>query len=102
MSSIHASFGLFNLVNERLPTRSHVVVMLFRRRDRLLMRPRGTSAERLHAGLTYLGLMDGVPQCRLDIQCDGRVHHIEVAVAQRWEAIALTTDDRSCASVAST
>jgi amino acid permease len=89
MSSIHAAFGLFNLVNERLPTRSHQVVMLFRRQDRLLLRPRGTSAQSLRAGLTYLGLTEGVPQCRLDIQCDGRTHHIEVAVAQRWDAAAL-------------
>ena len=72
MSSIHASFGLFNLVNERLPSRSHAVVMLSRRRDRLLLRPRGSSAERLYAGLTYLGLTESVPLCRLDMQCDGR------------------------------
>jgi amino acid permease len=89
MSSIHASFGLFNLVHERLPTRSHAVVVLFRRRDRLLLRPRGTSAESLYAGLTYLGLAEGMPQCRLDIQCDGRSHYIEVAVAPRWDATAL-------------
>lgn len=89
MASVHAAFGLFNLVRERLPTRSRMVVVLPRRRHRLLLQPRRPSADSPHLGLTYVGLVHGVPQCRLDIQCAGRLHHIETTVSGRWEAVTL-------------
>lgn len=86
IASIRLSFNLSNLVREHLPARARTVVTLPRRRQRLLLQPRGVAADGTRLGLTYLGLTDGVPRCRFDVQCDGHMHHLETAMVGRWDA----------------
>jgi hypothetical protein len=86
MSSVRISFNVSNLVRERLPVQAHTVVTLPRRRQRVLLQPRGGATAGARLGLTYLGFTDGVPRCRVDVQCDGHVYHLETAVAGRWDA----------------
>ncbi|UCC64137.1 MAG: hypothetical protein JSV36_03505 [Anaerolineae bacterium] len=108
MGTIHSSIPLFSLVQERLPKKRWLVVMLPRRRGRLLLRRdrRGMAGADgdLRLGLTYLGLeapgpsrraspersrRQDRPRFRLDAQVDGTTHHLEMAVASNWEAAAL-------------
>ncbi len=93
MASIHFSLGLFNLVREWLPLRPRPVVMLPRRRGRLILRSSRAGMvsldDSLRLGLTYLGLEDGQPAFRLDVQLDGVTHRLEWAFSERWEATSL-------------
>jgi amino acid permease len=100
IGTIHSSIPLFNLVRERLPAKRWRVVMLPRRRGRLLLRSNqrrvAGAAGDLRLGLTYLGLEalahgrgDGRPRFCLDLQVDGAIHHLDVAVTDIWEATAL-------------
>jgi hypothetical protein len=89
MASIHISLSLFNLVRERLPSRTQPVVMLPRRRGKLLLQQRGNAVRGLRIGLTYLGLVQTQdralqPRFRLDLQLDGNTHCLEIAIARRW------------------
>src|SRR5919112_1477932 len=89
MSSIHFSEGLFNLVREWLPSPARPVVMLPRRQGLLLFheRGRGGADDGLRLGLIYLGLSDGKPRFRLDIELDGDLHRLETTAAGRWEVL---------------
>jgi amino acid permease len=89
MGSLHMSLGLANLVRERLPARSQMVVLLPRRRGRLLFQPRGTAGNGARLGVTYVGLENRQPRLRLDIQLGVHTHQLEVAVAPRWDTTAL-------------
>ena len=89
ISSVRISFNVSNLVRERLPIRARTVVTLPRRRQRLLLQPRGGAAAGVRLGLIYLGLTDGVPRYRFDVQCDGYMSHLETAVAGCWDATTL-------------
>lgn len=85
LSSVRISLNISNLVRERLPVRARTVVTLPRRRHRVLLQPRRSTAG-VRLGLTYLGLTDGVPQCRVDVQYQSHVHHLDIAVAGHWDA----------------
>ena len=89
MSCIRSSDVLFNLVHERLPTRVQSIVMLPRRRGTLLLQQRGSPSGSPHLGLTYMGLTDGQPQFRLDVQWNGNTHRAEMTVPRHWDAAAL-------------
>jgi amino acid permease len=94
MASIHFSLALFNIVRERLPTRSQLIIVLPRRRGRLIFHPRGKPGGSPRIGLTYLGLLEShsrahQPQFRLDIQLGGNTHQVEMATADLWEDTAL-------------
>ena len=89
MSCIRSSDVLFHLVRERLPTRFRSIVMLPRRRGTLLLQQRGSASGTPRLGMTYLGLTDGQPQFRLDIQSDGNTHRSEITVSSHWDATEL-------------
>jgi hypothetical protein len=89
MSCIRSSDILFNLVRERLPTRVQSIVMLPRRRGTLLLQQRGSPSGSPALGLTYMGLTDGQPQFRLDVQWNGNTHRAEMTVPRHWDAAAL-------------
>ncbi len=89
LSCIRTANVLYNLVHERLPTQPQLIVMLVRRRGSLVFHPRGTSNGGPRFGLTYLGLAEGQPHFRLDIQWDGNTHREEITVRERWDATML-------------
>jgi amino acid permease len=89
LTSLRCSNVLFNLVRERLPARPRQVLILPRQQGRLLFSQQGKPDGSPVIGLTYLGLSDGRPQFRLDVQWDGNTHCVEMAIADRWEDTAL-------------
>ncbi len=89
MSCIRSSDVLFNLVQERLPTRLQSVVMLPRRRGTLLLQQRGAASGSARLGVTYLGLANRQPHFRLDVQWDGNTHRVDVTVPGHWDAAEL-------------
>ena len=86
---VRQSTVLFNLVRELMPTRLPLMVVLPRRRASLLLRKRGASGNGPLLGLTYLGLSEGQPQFRLDVQMDGKYHHAEMKIGKNWDVAAL-------------
>jgi len=89
LAFIRQSTVLFNLVRERIPTRLGSIVVLPRRRASLLLRKRGAPSNGPWLGLTYLGLSEGQPQFRLDVQLDGNLHHVEMKIDENWDVSAL-------------
>jgi hypothetical protein len=89
LSCIRTANVLFNLVHERLPTRPRSIVMLLLRRGSLVFHQRRTSHSGPRFGLTYLGLAEGQPHFRLDVQWDGNIHREEITVREHWDATML-------------
>ncbi|HXH84828.1 MAG TPA: hypothetical protein VNN07_18110 [Candidatus Tectomicrobia bacterium] len=88
MSCLRTSTVLFNLVQERLPTRLRTVVSLSRRDGALLFEPRG-GRDGPRLGLTYLGLAEGRGRLRADVSWDGQVERVDVVLPGAWDAAAL-------------
>ena len=86
---VRQSTVIFNLVRELIPTRLPLTVVLPRRRARLLFGKPGTPGNGPHLGLTYLGLSEGQPQFRFDVQVDGNSHHVEMKIGKSWDVSAL-------------
>lgn len=89
LSCIRTANVLFNLVHERLPTRPRSIVMLVRRRGSLMFQHRKTPHSGPRLGLTYLGLAEGQPHFRLDVQWDGNTYREEITVREHWDATML-------------
>ncbi len=91
MVSITMSRALFGLTLERLPSATPVIVALPRRAARLLFERRGRLRARdgLRLGLVYLGLENGEPRFRLDVERDGRTHRFELTAAPRWQVLGI-------------
>jgi len=89
LSCIRTANVLFYLVHERLPTRLRSSVMLVRRRGRLVFQPRRASHSGPRLGLTYLGLAEGQPHFRLDVQLEGNTYREEITVREHWDATML-------------
>jgi hypothetical protein len=89
MSCLRTSTVLFNLVQERLPTRLRSVVTLPRRQGSLLFQPRGAGRGGPHLGVTFLGLAEGRAHLRVDAAWDGVVERADVVVAETWDASAV-------------
>ncbi|HKA21901.1 MAG TPA: hypothetical protein VKN18_26730 [Blastocatellia bacterium] len=85
---VRQSTVLFNLVRELIPTRLPLMVVLPRRRASLLLgKPTPGNGPRL--GLTYLGLSEGQPRVRLDVQVNGNSNHVEMKIGTNWDVSAL-------------
>jgi hypothetical protein len=89
MSCLRSSTVMFNLVQERLPTRLGVTLTVPRRRGDLLFETHGENATRL--GVRYLGLTEGIAQLRVDAQGTQDVVRTDVAVSGSWDAGELLT-----------
>jgi hypothetical protein len=89
MSCLRTSTVLFNLTQELIPTRWRSTLSLPRRKGSLFLSKRGTLSGGPRLGLTYLGLTEGEPQFRIDVQLDGHVHRSEISVPKTWDAAAL-------------
>jgi hypothetical protein len=85
MSCLRTTTVLFNLVQERLPSRLRVVLTLPRRRGDLLFEPRRAQGG-VRIGVRYLGLSEGHARLRVDAQSDGAVQRAEVVVTDTWDA----------------
>jgi hypothetical protein len=86
---VRQSTVLFNLVRELMPTRLPLMVVLPRRRASLLLGKRDKPGNGPRLGLTYLGLSEGQPQFRLDVQVDGNSRHVEMKIGKNWDVSAL-------------
>lgn len=86
MSCLRTSTVLFNLVQERLPTRLRAAVALLRRRGSLVFEPRGAGP---HLGVTYLGLAGGHAHLRVEAAWDGVLEREDAVVRDAWDASAL-------------
>jgi hypothetical protein len=85
MSCLRTSTVLFNLVQERLPSRLRVVLTLPRRRGDLLFQSRTGVAPAACMGVRYLGLGAGQARFGIAVQRAGTVDATEVAVGDRWD-----------------
>ncbi|NUR77701.1 MAG: hypothetical protein HOQ28_15630 [Thermoleophilia bacterium] len=92
MVSITFSRALFGLTLERLPSASPVVLALPRRAARLRFERRRRSHDSLRLGLVYLGLEDGEPRFRLDVERAGRTQRSEATAAARWPLLGVDGD----------
>jgi hypothetical protein len=84
MSCLRTTTILFNLVQERLPSRLRVTVTLPRRRETVLFEPRRAGGARL--GVRYLGLSEGHARLEVRVQHGGAVERVDVVVADTWDA----------------
>jgi hypothetical protein len=91
MSCLRTTTVMFNLVQERLPTRLQITVSLPRRRGDLVFATRGTIGDRVHLGVRYLGLDGGVPQLRIDVQSGAHIRRTDVTLGGTWDAATLLT-----------
>jgi len=91
MSCLRTCTVLFNLVQERLPSRLSTTLTMPRRRGDLLLEPRAGTADGLRLGLRYLGLSDGVACLRVDVQKNDELERTEIVVGKTWDAAALVT-----------
>lgn len=89
LTSLRCSTILFNLVRERLPARSHPLVVLPCRRGKLLLQPRGHRSEDPRLVVTYLGLDGGEPRFRLDAHVGDHPYRQVIGVTGRWTAAGL-------------
>jgi hypothetical protein len=85
MSCLRTTTVLFNLVQERLPTRLRIVVTLARRRGDLFFEPR-LAGGGVRIGVRYLGLSEGRARLRVEAQHDGELQRADVVVADTWDA----------------
>jgi hypothetical protein len=85
MAWLRSSSLLVNLAKEWLPTRPKPVLRLLRQQGLLILHPSGESSQVPHIGLTYLGQSDTQSKFRLDIQLSGKVHSVEIAIAENWD-----------------
>ena len=89
MSCLRSSTVMFNLVQERLPTRLRVTLTLPRRRGDVLFEAHGGDA--VHLGVRYLGLADGLAHLRVDAQGKDGTERTEIVVSSSWNAAELLT-----------
>lgn len=85
MAWLRSSSLLLNLAREWLPAQPRPVLMLPRQQGTLILHPRGNPSHVPYIGLTYLGLEETKARFRLDVQSSGKIHHVEITVAERWE-----------------
>lgn len=89
MSCLRTSTVLFNIAQERVPTRLRSAFTMSRRKASVILYQRATSNGSPRIALTYLGLSEDRPQFRLVIQREGAVHRLEIGVSKSWDAAAL-------------
>jgi hypothetical protein len=89
LAALRGADILVNTVRERLPGDARRTLVLPRRRGSLLFRPRGQPDGSPTIGVTYLGQAAGRAHFRFDVQVDGALHRVEMAVAGHLEAAAL-------------
>lgn len=85
MAWLRSSSLLVNLAREWIPARPQPILRLPRQQGILILHPRGDPNHVPHIGVTYLGLEEAKSKFRLDIQLNNKVHHVEIAFAERWD-----------------
>ncbi|MBD2387112.1 hypothetical protein [Cylindrospermum sp. FACHB-282] len=85
MAWIRSSSLLINLTKEWLPTSSRPVLMLPRQGGKLIFYPSGNFKYSGYISIIYLGIVDAQPKFQINIQLQGKVHHIEIAITENWE-----------------
>jgi len=91
MSCLRTSTVIFNLVQERLPSRLCTTLTMPRRRGDLVFESRGGAAGGLRLGVQYLGLSERGARLRVDVQQSADIERSEVVVAKTWDAAELVT-----------
>lgn len=93
MITIHFALGLFNLTREWLPQQQQPAIALRRREGRLRLHPRRQPATLPQVNLVYLGLTQGQPYFRLDVQTRTATRHMELTIGDSWESTPLLEVD---------
>jgi hypothetical protein len=91
MSCLRTSTVMFNLVQERLPSRLRATLTMNRRRGDLLLESRARAADGVRLGVRYLGLSEGGARLRVDVQKNDEIERTEVLVVKTWDAAELTS-----------
>jgi len=89
LGSLRCSTVLFNLARERLPARSHPLIVLPRERGKIILHPHGPRSNDPRFVVSYLGLDGGVPRFRLDAHVGDRPYREVIGVSGRWTASGL-------------
>jgi hypothetical protein len=90
MGSIHMSLGLFNIVRDWVPRRTHPTVVLARRGGRLVLRPRHAKPDDPSVVVTFAGLVREVAALRLLARGAGGLVRQDVELMDTWDGTALT------------
>lgn len=85
MAWLRSSSLLVNLTKEWLPAPARPILMLPRQGGTLIFHPSGNSTCVPYIGVTYLGIVDAQPKFQINIQLQGQVHNVEIAVTEHWE-----------------
>jgi hypothetical protein len=85
MAWLRSSSLLLNLAKEWFPPDIRPVLILPRQQGRVILHPNGNPNSVPYIGISYLGLEKTKPKFHLDIQLDGKIHHIEITFADIWE-----------------
>jgi hypothetical protein len=85
MAWLRSSSLLVNLAKEWLPVQPQPLLIVPRQQGRLILHPHSHATDVPYFGITYLGLEGTEAKFLLDIQLRGNIHHLEIAVAQRWQ-----------------
>ncbi|MCU0534466.1 MAG: hypothetical protein MUD14_11300 [Hydrococcus sp. Prado102] len=85
MAWIRSSSLLVNLAREWFPGKPRSLLILPCQQGRLILQPRGNSSSFVRLGITYLGLAGDRAKFRLDVQSNGTVRQIEIAIARSWD-----------------
>ena len=89
MASIHYSLGLFNLVQERLPARSGVVVTVPRQTATVVLRGRGHANGQPRTSLSFLEREEGGVRLRIALETSAGSHRDDIVVRDRWDSAEL-------------
>jgi hypothetical protein len=92
MAWLRSSSLLINLAQEWLPVSHKPILKLPRQQGLLILHPSGESSHLPRLGLTYLGQEDTKSKFRLDIQLNGKVNSVEIALAKPTADIAAHWD----------
>ncbi|MBD2299689.1 hypothetical protein [Nostoc sp. FACHB-190] len=91
MAWLRSSSLLVNLAKEWIPTPSLPILMLPRQGGMLKFHPPSNSTDVYCIGITYLGIVDNQPKFQIDIQLQGHIYHVEIAVNEHWDIKELFT-----------
>ena len=89
MGSISLALGLSSIVEERLPSDAHPVLMLARGHDPIMVRPRRADRDYPTFLLTYLGQSAHRARFRAHIQEAYATHRVEFSIEREWDVSTL-------------
>jgi hypothetical protein len=89
MATLRNSTVVVGLMREQLPAGRQLVRLPRRQGQACFALPGREGDDEALVGLTYLGLAEGQPHFRLDVQADGRVQRVETTISRQWDGSTL-------------